>query len=282
MLRVADGTELFVREWEVPVGTAARGAILLVHGLGEHSGRYGAVGTALAGLGLHVRGYDQRGHGRSGGTRGAIPRSEALLEDLRLVFDSLAADHGRSPLLFGHSMGGGVAARAATGGWVSPNALILSSPALQIPVTRPQRLVAWLGRRLFPDWAVSSGLPIDALSHDPQVVAAYRADSQTHDRITARLYDAMAEAGAAARHDAPGFATPTLLLMAGADRIVDPAGAREFIAALPPGMGTLHWYDDLYHEVLNEREPDRARVVADLCAWIGNHLDAAKMPLSSA
>jgi alpha-beta hydrolase superfamily lysophospholipase len=279
VLRAADGTELFLRDWEVPSGTAMRGAILLVHGLGEHSGRNDGVGSALAALGLHVRGYDQRGHGRSGGARGVIPRSEALLDDLRLVFDRLAAVHGQAPMLLGHSMGGAIAARAATGGWVAPRALILSSPALQLSVTRPQRVAAWLGRRLFPDRAVPNALPIDAISHDPGVVAAYRADVHTHDRITARLYDAMAEAGAAARRDAPGFTTPTLLLVAGADRIVDPKGAREFVAALPPGVGTLHWYDGLYHEVFNEREPDRTRVLADLCTWTAEQLD--RQPLTA-
>ena len=274
MLRAPDGTEFFLRDWEVPEGTTARGAILLVHGIAEHSGRYDAVAGALAGLGLHVRGYDHRGHGGSGGARGVIPHATALIEDLRLVFGGLAAEHGQPPLLLGHSMGGAMAARAATGGWVHPRALILSSPALRLPVSRRQRALAWVGRRLFPDRAVASGLSVDAISHDPEVVAAYRADAHVHDRITARLYDAIAQAGKAALRDAPGFSTPTLLLVAGADRIADPEATREFASALPVGVAALHWYDALYHEVFNESEPDRSRVIADLCEWVREQVGA--------
>ena len=116
---------------------------------------------------------------------------------------------------------------------------------------------------------VPSGLPADAISHDPQMVAAYRADPQVHDRITARLYDAITRDGVAALRQAPGLTTPTLLLVAGADRIADPDGAREFVSALPPAVGTLHWYDGLYHELFNESEPDRSRVIAEMCEWAG-------------
>ena len=99
----------------MPDGVARRGSILLVHGLGEHSGRYGHVAGRLAALGLEVCGYDLRGHGRSEGPRGSIPHSDALLEDLRHVFDELdrrgrAAGDEAPPLLLGHSLGGTIAA----------------------------------------------------------------------------------------------------------------------------------------------------------------------------
>ena len=85
-LRLPDGTATFVRGWPVAEGVERRGSILLVHGLGEHSGRYGHVADRLAALGLEVCGYDLRGHGRSEGARGSIPGDDALLEDLRFVF----------------------------------------------------------------------------------------------------------------------------------------------------------------------------------------------------
>ena len=130
-MRLADGTTIFLREWPVPEGTEQRGAVLLVHGLGEHSGRYAHVAERLTALGLHVRGYDHRGHGESEGPRGSVPRPEALLDDLRAVFEDLA-DGGAPPFLLGHSLGGATAARAATGGWVTPRGLVLSSPALRL------------------------------------------------------------------------------------------------------------------------------------------------------
>ena len=276
-LRLPDATAIFLREWPVPDGVARRGSLLLVHGLGEHSGRYAHVGERLAAMGLHVRGYDHRGHGESGGARGAVPHPDTLLDDLRAVFDDLAA-HARTvgdtapPFLLGHSMGGATAARAATGGWVTPRGLILSSPALRVSPSPVETGLLAVARRLAPDRAFPNRLPVGKLSHDPREVAAYKADGLNHDRITPRLYDFMADAGAAARRDAARFTVPTLLLVAGADALVDARGARELSAALPAGVGTLHWYDGLYHELFNEREPDRTLVLDDLAAWLEQQL----------
>ena len=125
-----------------------------------------------------------------------------------------------------------------------------------------------MARRLAPDTAFPNRLPVDKLSHDPAVVAAYKADGLNHDRITPRLFDFLADAGAAARRDAARFTVPTLLLVAGADALVDARGARELSAALPDGVGTIRWYDGLYHEIFNEREPDRTGVLGDHTAWL--------------
>src|SRR5918992_3514740 len=89
VLRLPDGTEIFTREWAPPGGVAARGSVLLVHGLGEHCGRYDHVAARLAAIGLTVHGHDLRGHGRSEGARGSIPDEETLLDDLRFVFEQL-------------------------------------------------------------------------------------------------------------------------------------------------------------------------------------------------
>ena len=267
----------FVRDWPVPAGTARRGTVLLVHGLGEHGARYAHVGTRLAGLGLHTRAHDLAGHGHSAGARGAIAKPDALLDELAGVFAGLA-DDGPPPFLLGHSMGGAIAARAATGGWVAPRGLILSSPALRVPpLGRVQAALLAVARRLAPGTGFPNRLPVDRISHDPSVVAAYRADALVHDKLAARLYDFLVAAGAAARRDAAGFTVPTLLLVAGDDRLVDARGAREFADALPAGTGTLHWHDGLYHELFNEREPDREAVLRELDAWLEARL-AAEAP----
>ena len=276
-LRLPDGTAIFLREWPVPAGVARRGSLLLVHGLGEHSGRYAHVAERLAALGLHVRGYDHRGHGESAGARGSVPHPDALLDDLRAVFDDLdahgrAADDGAPPFLLGHSMGGATAARAATGGWLTPRGLVLSSPALRVSPSPIEAGLLALARRLAPDRAFPNRLPVGRLSHDPREVAAYKSDGLNHDRVTPRLFDFLADAGAAARRDATRFTVPTLLLVAGSDALVDARGAREFSAALPAGAGTLHWYDGLYHELFNEREPDRTLVLDDLADWLEEQL----------
>jgi len=271
-LRLPDGTTTFVRTW-CAEARPRRGSILIVHGLGEHSGRYGHVAERLAALGLEVRGYDLRGHGRSDGKRGSIPWDDALLDDLRFVFDDLdrsgrAAGDGAPPLLLGHSLGGTIAAAATGGGWVAPRALVLSSPALALHVRAARAAVLRAARRLIPDRQFPNELPVEKLSHERAVVDAYRCDELVHDRITPRTYGFLADAGAAVRRDAASLSVPTLLLIAGDDALVDARGARELAAALAPGVGTAHFYDDLYHEVFNERERDRERVLGDLTAWL--------------
>jgi alpha-beta hydrolase superfamily lysophospholipase len=263
-VQTSDGVELFVRRWPVPESTPRRGSLLLVHGLGEHSGRYEHVAGALTAIGLEVTAYDHRGHGASGGVRGGLPHPDALLDDLALVYGSL----GEDAFLLGHSMGGTIAARAVTGGQVTPRALILSSPALALDLSPVQRALAAVGRRLVPDRPMPNRLPLDKLSHDPAVVAAYKADPAVHDRLTARLFDFLADAGESARANASRVTVPTLLLVAGADGLIAARGSREFFERLPDGIGTLHWYDGLYHEIFNEREPDRTRVLGDLRAWL--------------
>ena len=253
----------------MPGGTATRGSLLIVHGLGEHSGRYGRLGADLAALGYAVRSYDLRGHGASPGPRGGVATDGEPLEDLREAFAAPAGE--RPPFLLGHSMGGAIAARAVTDGLVAPRGLILSSPALRLLMTRAQLGLLAAALRVAPDRAVPNRLPLARLSHDPAVVAAYRADPAVHDRITPQLTRFLIDAGAAARRDAARCRVPTLLLVAGQDGLVDARGAREFAAALAPGVGTLRVYDDLYHELFNEREPGRGRVLADLAQWLAAH-----------
>ena len=272
-MRTADGIDLFVREWPPAPGVARRGAALIVHGLGEHSGRYEHVAAALNGIGCAVRSYDQRGFGQSGGPRAVMPSDTAYLDDAKLVFDAFAAaaradGDAEPPFLIGHSMGGAIAARAVTGRWITPRGLVLSSPGLKL---RLPALTQWLVRvaaSFVPNQARPHGLPLDRISHDPQVLADVKADRFCHDLTTPRLVAFLIDAGRQARRDAARLEVPTLLLVAGDDQLVDPEGSREFAKAMPSGRVTLHRYAPLYHEVFNEREPDRTQVLGDLREWI--------------
>ena len=272
-MRTADGIDLFVRDWPLASGVARRGSALIIHGLGEHSGRYEHVAAALNEVGIAVRSYDQRGFGQSGGPRAVIPSDTAYLDDAKLVFDAFAADAPADgdmewPFLIGHSMGGAIAARAVTGRWITPRGLVLSSPGLK---TRLPALTQWLVRiaaSFVPNHVRRHGLALDKISHDPQVLADVKADPYCHDLTTPRLVAFLIDAGRHARRDAARLEVPTLLLVAGDDRLVDPEGSYEFAKVMPSGRVTLHRYAPLYHEVFNEREPDRAQVLGDLREWI--------------
>jgi alpha-beta hydrolase superfamily lysophospholipase/predicted GNAT family N-acyltransferase len=261
---MADGIGLHVQDWD---GGGTRGVYLL-HGLGEHVGRYDALARWFCARGWRVRGHDHAGHGRSGGRRGTLRDPRQLVAHARTMIDAFAAELGEPPLLLGHSMGGALAAELAVCEGVALRGLVLSSPALATGIGPAQRLLAAVLLRLAPNFAVRNGLDPEALSHDPAVVRAYLADPLVHDRISARLLDWLVSAGERARAQAAGLPVRTLLMVAGADRLVDPEGSRDFSRAAPEALLALRWYDGLFHEIFNEQEALRARVLADLGQWV--------------
>lgn len=270
-----DGTSLFVRRWQ-PAGEAKRSALLL-HGLGEHGGRYGHVAAALNASGIDVWAHDHRGFGKSSGDRARIPERNAFVADAKIVFDKMCADvdvnqNGQRPILLGHSMGGAVAARAVTGGWITPSALVLSSPGLLSYLNAATRAAVRGLELVTPNLAVPHGLPLDKISHDEEVLAQSKADPLSHSLISPRITMFIVEAGEAAIRDAGKLTMPTLVQAAGDDKLVDPEGSRQFAAAAPAGLCTLKIYDGLYHEIYNERPADRARVLADLKEWLTRKL----------
>jgi alpha-beta hydrolase superfamily lysophospholipase len=264
-LRAADGAALFYRDWPVD---RPRGAVLIVHGLGEHGGRYADLAGLFNTLGLSVRTQDHRGHGRSGGSRGSIARPDDFLQDLKLVFDDFARKQNTTPFLFGHSLGGLIAARFATGGFSPVRGLMLSSPALAIYLSRFQRLLLLVGSALAPGIAVATGLPSNRLSHDSEVQRLAADDLLNHRKVAPRVVRFMLDAGACCMADAAAFTVPVLLQFAGDDLLVDPAGSEDFYARLPLSHKTRYRYEDAYHEIFNEAQPLRLQVQQDLIRWM--------------
>jgi alpha-beta hydrolase superfamily lysophospholipase len=218
--------------------------------------------------GWRVRGHDHTGHGRSGGRRGVLRGERQLVEHARALIEGFAAELDEPPLLLGHSMGGALAAQLVVSEGLRVRGLVLSSPALDTGLGPAQRALAAVLYRLAPSLAIGNGLEPEALSHDPAVVRAYLEDPLVHDRISARLLRWLVSAGEGARSAAAGLSVPTLLMVAGADRLVNPEGSRAFSRAAPEGLLTLRWYDDLFHEIFNEREAQRLAVLADLEQWL--------------
>lgn len=265
-LTMADGQQLFLRDWS---GRATHSAVLIVHGLGEHSGRYDALAKWFVSHGYTVRSYDQRGHGRTPGRRGALRHSDDLLKDLTAVYENYAIHSGRHPLLLGHSMGGLVALRAVLDGRVEPSGLVLSSPALRSFEPPWMRRLAAVLARVLPNLPLRNGLPVEALSHDTSVVEEYRTDPLRTGWITPRLADFIFRAGASSIADAWRLRVPSLLLAAGSDRLVDPSGSRDFAnGAWATHQLTSRFFDTLFHELFNEAETGRHQVLAQLAEWL--------------
>jgi len=276
-----DGMTLCVREWPaVPLIGRPRGVAVVVHGLGEHAGRYAELASHLNAWGWPVVAHDQRGHGSSEGRRGRLPHRAALLGDLARVIDAAHTRHPGPVLLVGHSMGGLVAARFVAGGledplprWHRPvDTLVLSSPALDLGVRTCRRGLLTLMRVLAPDAAVGNGLVPEWISRDPKVVQAYRNDPQVHDRITARLAHFILDEGRRVRAAAAHWPVPTLLIFSGSDHCVASQGSREFAAAASPALVTAREFGPLFHEIFNE--PEKADVYDMMCRWLLARADA--------
>ncbi|KGI77099.1 alpha/beta hydrolase [Oleiagrimonas soli] len=262
---MADGQSLFRRRWADP---SARRGVLLVHGLGEHSGRYRHIAAWFAGRGWDVCSYDQRGHGRSPGPRGALRRGDDLLDDLTAMYAAYAAEFDTPSLLFGHSMGGLIVARAVLEGRFKPTAMVLSSPAFRSHESVFMQRLASVLTGMTPNLPLRNGLKRAYLSHDPSVAAFYGEDPNCDNRITPRLADFIFRAGAYCLAEADDLSVPTLLMAAGDDHLVDASGSRDFIAAAPPSKLDGRILGGLYHEIFNEAEPARSRVFAQLGEWL--------------
>lgn len=264
----SDGDNLALQDWPLPEGMALRGVVVLVHGLGEHAGRYDHVARRLNGWGFAVRGYDQYGHGESDGVRGGLPSTPRLLDDLADIIESTRSkmDKGQPLILLGHSMGGLVASCLVALRELPVQGLVLSSPALDPGLSRIQKLLLATLPRVAPNLAVGNGVDADFISHDPAVVAAYKADPRVHDRISGRLASFIAGSGPLVLERAPHWKLPTLLMWAGEDKLVNPRGARAFAAAAPPDVVTARCFDGLFHEIFNEL--DSEPVFATLRQWL--------------
>lgn len=257
-----DGTVLSGRCWRAPQAT--REAVL-VHGLGEHAGRYAELARFLVERGFTVHAWDHRGHGRSQGPRGVLRQAGDLVDDLGAVVDACSA---APVLLFGHSMGGLVAVQFALRHPVRVEALVLSSPVLAPGLNPVQKALLAVMSSIAPDVALSNGLDPARISHDADVVRAYRADPLVHDRVTGRLARFIVDASRDALDRAGALAVPTLLLYAGDDRLVDPQGSRDFARHAPKSLLTVREYPGLWHEIFNESPAQRATVYGDLAAWL--------------
>lgn len=275
-LSAADGTPLHVADWPVDSAAAAGDGIVLMHGLGEHCGRYAHVARFFNDCGFSVRAYDHRGHGRSGGARGDVPDAETLMRDAKIAIDDFAQNLSAPPLLLGHSMGGLFAANYATRGLSPLGGLILSSPALRIRLSGAQKLLLQVLGAIAPGFGIPNGLESRYLSHRQEVVDAYDNDPLVHPKISARLLGAMLGAIEFAQAHASALSIKTLLLVAGDDHLVDAPGSGAFFRKLAPGVGTMHSYPGFYHEIFNEVEA--GSVFDDIRAWLDELRSSEREP----
>jgi alpha-beta hydrolase superfamily lysophospholipase len=271
-LQTGDGLHIYAQEW-VPDGDP-KGVVCLVHGLGEHSGRYAHLGEYLATNAFVLNTFDLRGHGKSEGQRGHSPSLEVIYDDFTLFLEHARDLHPNQPLfLYGHSLGGMLVLNYAIREAPSLNAIISTSPILR-PAFEPPAWKITLGRlmyRIMPTLAMSNELDREALSRDHEVVDAYNADPLVHDRISSRLAIDMLDGGLLLLDNAQQLRIPTLLVHGVEDRICSAPASQEF-AQKAGDICTLKLWEGLYHETHNE--PEKEDVVKFTLAWINEQLNS--------
>lgn len=256
-IQVGDHTRLR-RRWEAAEPWAT---VLVVHGLGEHSGRYERTGSLLAAAGLTTSSFDLFGHGDSAGDRSHVDTFSDYLDEVEMELQ-LARQGDLPVVMLGHSLGGLITLDYLTSGRPAPDYAIVSAPSLGGGKAW-QRMIAPLLGRLFPKLAIPTAFTGEQLSRDPAVGEAYFADPLVSRKATTRLGAELFATGDRVRANLDKLSVPMLVIHGGADELVPPA-VSAVLHDLPGVDRRL--YPKLRHEALNE--PEGPEVVADMVEWL--------------
>jgi lysophospholipase len=248
----------------------ARLSAILMHGFSAHVGLYSHVAAALADQGIAVTQFDARGHGKSGGRRGHVDDFGDYLDDLAMVIEWARRRNPALPwALVGHSLGGAiVAAYVLDEKRVDkPSRLVLAAPWLKLKmnVPAPKRLAANVVAKVYPTLTSGNGLLAENLSRTPEVVAGFGSDPLVHHVATAGWFMTTLRAQAHLRTHAAELKVPTLMLLAGDDRIVANEASETF-AKDAGSIVEVRRYERLFHELY--LEPEAETVVMDMREWL--------------
>ena len=266
-----DGLELFAQVWE-PQVVSPRAVICLVHGVGEHSSRYAHVAEAFGKEGFVLFGFDQRGHGRSGGLRGHITSIEDFLQDIDLLLEQARLRYPGLPIiLYGHSLGGILVLHYSLKRKPDIKGVIATSSGLHTAVEEQKLKVvaAKILGSIMPTTQMPSGLDPKALSRDESIVETYINDPLVHDKLSLGFGKVMIGVTAWTLEHAGEFPLPLLLLHGKNDAIAYPSSSTEFAAALKDRCTLVLW-DGAYHELHNE--PEKMEVFKTMTMWMDARL----------
>ena len=261
-----DGLQLFGQSWQPE--DRPRAVVCLVHGMGEHSGRYAHVADALIQAGYILFTFDIRGHGKSSGLRGHTPSYEALMKDISSLLEVANKQFPQlSSFLYGHSLGGNLVLNYILRRQSHLKGVIATDPWLRLAFEPPRFkiILAQITNYIWPSFSQKNGLDTKVLSHDPEVVYAYENDPLVHDHISARMFISIYQAGQWALEHASELPIPLLLMHGGDDKLSSVEASREFADKITKNC-TLKIWDGLYHEIHNE--PEKEEVFKFLIDWL--------------
>jgi len=267
--RKPDQSKIYGQGWlpEKPVIAV----VCLVHGVGDHSGRYKNVIQPLTQAGFAVMSFDLYGHGKSEGQRGHAVSFEATMDDIAALLEQAERRlPGKPRFLYGHSLGGLLVINFALRRKPTISGVVATSPALRSALQEQKVklfLVNTLGAFL-PRLSLPTGLDVKGISRDPRVLQAYTEDPLVHGVMSLGMAKQTLDALIWANQHATEFPLPLLIVQGSDDPIIYPQGAQDFSAQAP--HTTLKIWQGCYHETHNE--PEAEQVVAYTLNWLQQHL----------
>lgn len=252
---------------------SARGVVVLVHGVAEHSGRYVHVGKRFTDAGFAVYAFDHAGHGESSGPRANIGSIDSAADNVQTVLELAGRDLPEVPkFVIGHSMGALIVLHLATRGPLDVAGVALSGPPLEVSAGNTvQRWLSPVLTKLTPNLGVLA-LNSAAISRDPEVVAAYNRDSLVFSgKLPVRTANEILDTSIAVKARLDKLTVPTLAMHGSADTVADPASTDMVEQSAGATDLTVKRYEGLYHEIFNEPENDQ--VLTDVVDWLADHVD---------
>ncbi len=260
------GHRMSYRIWKPSV---IHGVLVIVHGFGEHGGRYASVAEALAAVGLCVAVPDLYGHGRSSGARGDIADVPSCVRSLEALTTQVVLPQAgqQEYAVFGHSFGGLAAICWGMDAPAGLRRLIIQSPLLQVafPIPQWKERLSRLVMACWPSCPFAMNLDVTALSHDAVVVDAYRKDPLVHNTMSARCYWSLVNTCRQVLAHPERVRIPTLLLYGTADRIISVAAAQRWFETLTCDKQCVA-FPGAYHEL--HHEPIRQEIVQRIATWM--------------
>jgi alpha-beta hydrolase superfamily lysophospholipase len=263
-----NGLKIFAQGWQPE---KPKGVVCIVHGFNEHSTRYATVAERLCNAGYAVLTYDEFGHGKTEGKRGHVPGYDAFLESVKIILDEASKRYpGLKKFLWGHSMGGGIVLNYLLRNKADVSGAIATSPLLKLAFQPPALKVflASMMKNIYPAFTESAPVDASAVSRDPEEVRKYAADPYNHGKITAGTFFGFYDAGLWALAHANELKTPLLLMHGTGDKLTSYKASEEFAAAAPANLVTFKLWEGFYHELHNEREPDRTEAINYMIKWL--------------
>jgi alpha-beta hydrolase superfamily lysophospholipase len=265
-------TSIYYQAW-LPEGNV-KAVLLLVHGLGEHCGRYMNVVNYFLPLGYAIYGFDHIGHGKSEGVREFVERFEDYTDTLSIYYDLVKGRQtGRPVFLVGHSMGGLIASYHLLDHQAKFEGAVISAPSIKVSdsISKATILAGKILSVIAPKMGLVKVVDANNISRDAETVRAYLEDplvfrGKTPVRLGAELLKAML----CVTSEAGKITLPFMVLQGGDDKIIDPGGAQMLYDKAGSKDKSIKIYEKLYHEVFNE--PERARVLKDVEMWLAAHV----------